>query len=96
MHDVERVIEDAFEAKSDSFEDKDKVREAVKKAISLLDSGKLRVAEKKGTQWHVNQWLKKAVLLSFTLSDNKIIEGNYSRFYDKVPMKYANYTEELF
>ena len=96
MHDIERVIEDAFEAKSDGFEDKDKVREAVKKAISLLDSGKLRVAEKKGTEWHVNQWLKKAVLLSFTLSDNKIIEGNYSRFYDKVPMKYANYTEELF
>jgi len=96
MHDIERVIEDAFEAKSDGFEDKDKVREAVKKAISLLDSGKLRVAEKKGSEWHVNQWLKKAVLLSFTLSDNKIIEGNYSRFYDKVPMKYANYTEELF
>ena len=84
MHDIERVIEDAFEAKSDGFEDKDKVREAVKKAISLLDSGKLRVAEKKGTEWHVNQWLKKAVLLSFTLSDNKVIEGRVPTSHPKL------------
>ena len=46
--------------------------------------------------WRVNQWLKKAVLLSFALEDNKVMEGGHSRFYDKVPMKYAGYSEEQF
>ena len=59
-------------------------------------SGKARVAEKRDGDWHVNQWLKKAVLLSFGLHDNHVIEGSHSRFYDKVPMKYAEYTEDQF
>ena len=96
MQDIEAIIEEAFDNRSQGFEDKDKVDAAVQEAIALLDSGKLRVAEKRGSDWQVNQWLKKAVLLSFALRDNEVIESGHSRFYDKVPMKYADYTAEQF
>jgi 2,3,4,5-tetrahydropyridine-2-carboxylate N-succinyltransferase len=96
MHDLEATIEQAFENRSQSFEDNGTVSTAVQKAIALLDSGKVRVAEKRGSQWHVNQWLKKAVLLSFSLQKNEVIDGGYSRFYDKVALKYSDYTEEQF
>ena len=73
------------------------VREAVAHAIGELDRGALRVAEKKDGQWVVNQWLKKAVLLSFRLEDNvPMPAGGYSQFYDKVPSKFAGYTAEDF
>ncbi len=66
------------------------VREAVAHAIEQLDKGALRVAEKKDGDWVVNQWLKKAVLLSFRLEDNAPMPaGGYSQFYDKVPSKFA-------
>jgi len=96
MQDLRTIIEDAFENRSRGFDNKDEVSKAVDEAIALLDSGKLRVAEKRGSDWHVNQWLKKAVLLSFALSDNKVIESGHSRFYDKVPLKYADYTAAQF
>jgi 2,3,4,5-tetrahydropyridine-2-carboxylate N-succinyltransferase len=96
MQDLETIIEDAFENRSRGFDDRDKVNKAVQEAIALLDSGKVRVAERHDAEWHVNQWLKKAVLLSFALSDNKVIESGHSRFYDKVPMKYADYSAEQF
>jgi len=94
--DLETIINEAFETRSEGFSDKDRVKAAVQEAIALLDSGNARVAEKHGSDWHVNQWLKKAVLLSFALSDNKVFESGHSRFYDKVPMKYADYTAEQF
>lgn len=93
---LETIINDAFETRSQGFSDKDQINAAVQEAIALLDSGDARVAEKRGSDWYVNQWLKKAVLLSFALSDNKVIESGHSRFYDKVPMKYADYTDEQF
>ena len=96
MHDLETTIEKAFEKRSSGFDDREAVAEAVGKSIALLDSGELRVAEKRDGQWHVNQWLKKAVLLSFALNENEVIESGHSRFYDKVPMKYANYSAEQF
>jgi len=67
--------------------------EALEEAIHGLDSGELRVAEKHGTEWVVNEWLKKAVLLQFRAHDNRLIEGGYTRFYDKVPLKYATVSE---
>jgi 2,3,4,5-tetrahydropyridine-2,6-dicarboxylate N-succinyltransferase len=94
--DLETIINDAFENRSQGFGDKDPINAAVQEAIALLDSGDARLAEKRGSDWYVNQWLKKAVLLSFALSDNKVIESGHSRFYDKVPMKYADYTDEQF
>ena len=65
-------------------------------AIAMLDTGAARVAEKIDGAWHVHQWLKKAVLLSFRLTDNRSLDAGYSRFYDKVPLKYADYSDEQF
>ncbi len=85
------TIDEAFEKRAD-FNAKSapaNVRHAVEESIELLDSGKARVAEKKDGQWVVNQWLKKAVLLYFRTHDNTLIEAGYTRFFDKVPLKYA-------
>jgi 2,3,4,5-tetrahydropyridine-2-carboxylate N-succinyltransferase len=72
------------------------LEDAVQQAIAGLDAGELRVAEIVDGAWQVNQWLKKAVLLSFRLADNKVMKGTHSKFYDKVPMKYADYTKDEF
>ncbi len=80
------------------------VREAVNAALEELDGGKLRVAEKKAGQWVVNQWLKKAVLLSFRLTDSAPMQGGpagpgnagQSSWYDKVPSKFAGWGENRF
>src|SRR5690349_19805160 len=73
------------------------VRSSVEQAIELLDSGKARVAEKVNGQWQVNQWLKKAVLLSFRINDNQVVNaGGFTQYFDKVPSKYANYDEARF
>ena len=65
------------------------LRAAVDEVIAGLDAGRLRVAEKAGGQWLTHQWLKKAVLLSFRLEDNRVIEGGATRYYDKVPSKFG-------
>jgi 2,3,4,5-tetrahydropyridine-2-carboxylate N-succinyltransferase len=102
--DLERAIEEAWEGR-DKVDAKTKgpVREAVERALDLLDAGKARVAERKDGAWVVNQWLKKAVLLSFRLSDNQVIpfqkSGTYAskaHGYDKVPLKWADWTAEQF
>ncbi|MET0659465.1 MAG: 2,3,4,5-tetrahydropyridine-2,6-dicarboxylate N-succinyltransferase [Steroidobacteraceae bacterium] len=72
------------------------VRAAVESAIDLLDRGQARVAEKVDGAWRVNEWLKKAVLLSFRLNDNQPIPAGFTQFYDKVPLKYASYDEARF
>ena len=72
------------------------VTAAVEEALALLDSGAVRVAEQRDGTWHVNEWLKKAVLLSFRLFDNRVIEAGYTRFYDKVALKYARHDEARF
>ena len=72
-------------------------RDAVNLALSMLDNGTARVAEKKDGQWVVNQWLKKAVLLSFRLNDNMLIEGpGGANHWDKVPSKFAGWGENRF
>jgi 2,3,4,5-tetrahydropyridine-2,6-dicarboxylate N-succinyltransferase len=70
--------------------------DAVCQALDLLDSGQARVAEKINGRWQVNEWLKKAVLLSFRLFDNIPLEAGYTRFYDKVPLKYSQHDAERF
>ena len=92
------IIEAAFENRAHITPDSanTKVRLAVEEAINLLDTGKARVAEQKGIgDWQVNEWLKKAVLLSFRLEDNIPIAG-YTQYYDKVPSKFASTTPEEF
>ena len=98
MQQLQNVIESAFERRADiTPANVDTVtREAVNQVIALLDSGALRVAEKIDGQWVTHQWLKKAVLLSFRINDNQVIDGAESRYFDKVPMKFADYDEARF
>ena len=96
---LQQIIDNAWENRADlsAKAAPTEVREAVAHAIEQLDRGLLRVAGKKDGDWVVNQWLKKAVLLSFRLEDNvPMPAGGYSQFYDKVPSKFANYTQEDF
>jgi len=95
-------LEDAIEAAWNKRESlrvttQGEERDAVEEALALLDSGTVRVAEKQGDTWVVNQWLKKAVLLSFRLNDNQIIEGpGGANWFDKVPSKFADWGENRF
>jgi 2,3,4,5-tetrahydropyridine-2-carboxylate N-succinyltransferase len=97
--DLERTIDGAWEdrGKIDAGT-KGAVREAVEQALGLLDAGEARVAEKAGGDWRVNQWLKKAVLLSFRLNDMGIIEGGPggAGWWDKVPSKFEGWGENRF
>jgi len=68
----------------------------VNEVINLLNQGEIRVAEKKQGIWEVNQWVKKAVLLSFITQKNTPIPGTFTQYYDKVPLKYADYSEPQF
>ena len=96
--DIKDTIEQAFEQRSSISPGNapKQVQQAVLAAIELLDSGQARVAEKVDGQWVVNQWLKKAVLLSFALRDNHIVNGGETNYYDKVPSKFADYDQARF
>jgi 2,3,4,5-tetrahydropyridine-2-carboxylate N-succinyltransferase len=96
---LETAIEQAWERRADlTPATKGKDREAVDAALGLLDSGKARVAEPKGKDWVVHQWLKKAVLLSFRLNDNAAIPGGPAgaAWWDKVPSKFSGWSEKEF
>jgi len=98
MEALRQRIEAAFEARADitpSTVDAS-VRDDVQNVINMLDKGEVRVAEKIDGQWHVHQWLKKAVLLSFRIFDNVVIDGAETKYFDKVPLKFAEYDEARF
>ncbi|MBO9589393.1 2,3,4,5-tetrahydropyridine-2,6-dicarboxylate N-succinyltransferase [Devosia sp.] len=93
------IIEAAFENRAEiNFSTKGEVRDAVETALNLLDSGQARVAEKVDGEWQVNQWLKKAVLLSFRLNDNVLIEGapGGANWFDKVPSKFVGWGDNQY
>ncbi|MFN3869312.1 MAG: 2,3,4,5-tetrahydropyridine-2,6-dicarboxylate N-succinyltransferase [Hyphomicrobiaceae bacterium] len=103
--DLKNTIEAAWESRDTiNTATKGAVRDAILTGLDLLDSGKARVAEKQADgSWHVNQWLKKAVLLSFRLADNEVMpfqkSGTYAsraHGYDKVPLKFADWTPQQF
>lgn len=98
MHELQTRIDAAFENRQQiTPQSIDKSsREAIIHAIHLLDSGQLRIAEKKDGNWHIHQWLKKAVLLFFRITENKLIDGQFTHYFDKVPLKYANTDETGF
>jgi len=99
---LERVIDAAWDERDRlGFSTKGEVRDAVDEAIRMLDDGEARVAEKSasgtGGSWTVNQWLKKAVLLSFRLNDNMLIPGpGGATWFDKVPSKFEGWGENRF
>lgn len=98
MSNLQDIIETAFEDRAaiTPRNVETHVKEAVDEAIALLDSGKMRVAEKQNGDWVVNQWLKKAVLLSFRIQDNQFMKGGFTNYYDKVQAKYADYNSRDF
>ena len=98
MNDLENIINKHFEIRAEiSAENASKdLRYAVTEILALLDSGECRVAEKKDGQWLVHQWLKKAVLLSFLLRENEIIDGAYTNYFDKVPVKFHQSNKDNF
>jgi 2,3,4,5-tetrahydropyridine-2-carboxylate N-succinyltransferase len=95
---LQSIIEAAFENRSNITPSSVDpiVSKAVLETIELLDSGQARVAEKVDGNWQVNQWLKKAVLLSFAIRDNEVVEGQGTNFYDKVPSKFADWDQARF
>ncbi|VAW18092.1 2,3,4,5-tetrahydropyridine-2,6-dicarboxylate N-succinyltransferase [hydrothermal vent metagenome] len=96
---LQALIDGAFDDRDAiTYQTTGKIRDAVKKALDLLDDGTVRVAEKVDGQWHVNQWLKKAVLLSFRLNDMAPISGGPGggTWWDKVPSKFEGWGENRF
>lgn len=102
MENLSSIIENAFENRSEiNLQTQGEVRDAVNKALNALDSGELRICEKIDGEWKVNQWAKKAILLSFRLNDNYLsrqqVEGGDPLVsFDKVPLKFSNWAEEDF
>jgi 2,3,4,5-tetrahydropyridine-2-carboxylate N-succinyltransferase len=91
----EKTINEAFENKEKIDANSDEsIVNAIKETIELTDQGKVRVAEKKNGSWIVNQWVKKAILLSFKINKMEILRGPYTSWYDKVPGKSVNWKEE--
>ena len=96
---LKNTIETAFEDRANitPAQAPQAVRDAVNTVLGMLDSGTLRVAERRGVgDWVVNEWLKKAVLLSFRLNPNKVVESGDLRYFDKVPTKFANWDQAQF
>jgi 2,3,4,5-tetrahydropyridine-2,6-dicarboxylate N-succinyltransferase len=98
MQQAQGIIDRAWEDRAALAADKAprELRQAVEFALAGLDDGSLRVAEKRGGEWITHQWLKKAVLLSFRLEDNRLLEGAGTRYFDKVPGKFAAYDAAAF
>ncbi len=100
MSDLQSVIEAAWDARDGvNASTQGAVREAVDAALALLDSGRARVAEKVGNDWTVNQWLKKAVLLSFRLNPNAVMgadSGGTGPWFDKVATKFTGWGQAEF
>jgi len=98
MNHLQEIIDTNFENRQNlSPETASKeLLSSIDEVISLLDQGSLRVAEKINNEWVTHQWLKKAVLLSFRVHPNQVIDANFCQFYDKVPLKFADYSAAEF
>jgi len=98
MSDIATIIVDAFEHRADITPRtvETRVLDAVSEAINQLDRGQVRVAEKRDGGWVVNEWVKKAVLLSFRINDNGFMKGGFTNYWDKVQPKYADYNSRAF
>ena len=95
MNNLENTINKAFDNKEAvNQETQGEIREGVNETLNSLDKGLIRVCEKINGNWVVNQWIKKAILLSFRLNDNEISKGPYSTWFDKVPGKTINWSKE--
>ena len=98
MQELQSLIDQAWENRADLKPGSAPARvgDAVNQVLAGLDAGSIRVAEKARGEWVVHQWIKKAVLLSFRIEDNVPMAGASTRYYDKVPSKFAHYSSEDF
>ena len=98
MQDLESIINEAFDERHELSSETmtNHLKAAIVDTLARLDSGELRVAEPSDNGWQVNEWAKKAVLLSFLARDNDVMEDGLTRYFDKVPLKYADYDETAF
>ncbi len=98
MNEIQKIIDIAFERRAEITPRnvETHIKEAVSEAVALLDRGQARVAEKKDGKWILNEWLKKAVLLSFRIDDNVFMKGGFTNYYDKVQSKYADFSSREF
>ena len=98
MNELKTIIEHAFEERADVTPANvtDSLLEAIGEAINLIDRGEARVAEKINGEWVVHEWLKKAVLLYFRTHENDVVDGDITRFFDKVPLKFEHYSIDDF
>lgn len=98
MKDLESIIQQAWEIRSEITPKSvdPETKQAILESINLLDSGEARVAEPENGSWKVNQWLKMAVLLSFRIEENRVMQSSVNRYYDKVSTKFENYSEADF
>jgi len=98
MNKIQTIIEAGFEERQQLTPDtvSRDLYDAIEMVINELDQGRLRVAEKINEEWVVHQWIKKAVLLSFKINPNQMIDAGFTRFYDKVALKYTDYTMQTF
>lgn len=96
--DMQQVIESAFEKRMQLTPQNvdSQLKKTITETIEQLDQGKLRVAEKKDGEWIVNDWIKKAILLSFRIEDNSVMDGAYTQYFDKIQAKFADYDSEKF
>ena len=95
MKDFEKIINKAWKNKNQvNSKSERKIIKTINETIELLDRGKIRVAEKKNNQWIVNQWIKKAILLSFRTSEMKALKGPYASWFDKIEGKTANWSKK--
>lgn len=92
--DLKAIIESAWRNDAQAYDSL--TLQAVNEVISLLDAGSLRVAENVESNWVVNEWVKKSILLYFKITKSKVIDLNDARYFDKVPLKYSNWTQEKF
>jgi len=98
MQQLQQIIEKGYAQREQLRADNvsKELQQAIRQTIDLLDSGQLRIAEKKSDQWQVHQWVKQAVLLSFKSHPNQVIDAGFTHFFDKLPLKFACYDQDAF
>ena len=100
MSNIQSIIDAAFEKRIEITPENvsTEIKDAINKTLEGLNQGKLRVASRIGNsqEWETHQWIKKAVLLSFRIDNNKLLDNGFTKYFDKVPSKFVNYNEDNF
>jgi len=100
MSNIQSIIDAAFEKRIEITPENvsTEIKDAINQTLEGLNQGKLRVASRIGNsqEWETHQWIKKAVLLSFRIDNNKLLDNGFTKYFDKVPSKFANYNEDNF